>query len=94
MKKPKIISILKYPEHKMAFIQIDGKTVYLGNYDDFYLGCHGNKVAGFDLTCLWDKGIQSLANCLKNCIKKTGSDCEIQLKKLNIEEYKNLMTRK
>ena len=82
------IEVLRYDPHKMAFIKINDKVIFTGNYHDFHADCHGSKIGGYDLTGLWDRGIDSLATALK---LKIGESCEIDHKKISREEYELLL---
>lgn len=82
-----IIEVARYSPHKMAFISIDGNIVFTGNYWDFHSGCHGAIIAGYNLTGLWESGIDDLAVALSKAIVKEGKLAEVINKKLNNDEY-------
>lgn len=47
-KKIRTIRLEIYPPHDMAFVYLSGKINYIGNYSDFYPGCHGiNNIGNF-----------------------------------------------
>lgn len=89
-KKSKVITVAKYPNHEMAFVMIDGKSVFAGNYWDFHPGAHGKKIAGYDLSGKWDKGFDSLANALKAEMLTEGLSVSVESKTLSNEEYAKL----
>lgn len=90
LKKPKkvLIEIATYEPHEMAFILVNKKPVYSGNYWDFHSGCHGTNIAGYNLDGLWDKGIDSLGGVLKLVMEKEGKEVQLVRKALNSKEYK------
>lgn len=89
-KKKSVITVAKYESHEMGFILVDGNSVFTGNYWDFHSGCHGTKIAGYDLSGIWDSGMTSLAGALKSKMEAAGKSVEIETKKLTKEEYKAL----
>ena len=84
------IKVARFEAHEMAFILVDNKPVYSGNYWDFHSGCQGTKIAGYELKGLWDQGIDSLGGVLKLVMEKEGKKVTLSHKKLNQQEYKAL----
>ena len=85
--KKAVITVARYDNHEMAYVLVNEKTVYSGNYWDFHSGCHGTKVAGYELKGLRDSGIDSLATALKSKMTDKGIDAKIIQKDLTSEEY-------
>ena len=86
----KTVEIARYPDHDMAYILVDGENVYSGNYWDFHSGCYGSKVAGYELSGIWDEGIDSLGGVLKLLMEKEGHEVTLTKKTLTDEEYETL----
>lgn len=75
----------------MAFILVDGKKVFSGNYWDFHIGCHGPKIAGFDLTGEWSQGIEALALAIGRRFLAKNFKVDIEHRDLEAKEYNSLM---
>ena len=84
------ITLSKYPDHEMAFVFIDDKVVFSGNYHDFHSGCHGTKIGGVELKGKWDTGMDSLVTALKAELKKKGSVAVAKIT-LKDDDYNKLM---
>lgn len=82
------ITIATYQE--MNVIKINSKVVFNGSVDDFYSGCIGTKIGGYDVSGLWDQGVLSLATALKVKIEETGKKVTIIKKELTFEECKKM----
>lgn len=93
MAKKNNIEIARFEEHEMAFILINNKPVYSGNYWDFHSGCHGTKIAGYELKGLWYNGIDNLGNILKQLMEKEGNKVVLSHKNLSQLEYSNIFNK-
>lgn len=82
-----VIEVARYSPNEMAFVSINGKIVFTGNYLDFHSGCHGTKIAGYNLDGIWSSGIDALAVALSKVILKEGKESDIVHKKLSTAEY-------
>jgi hypothetical protein len=84
------ITLAKFPLHKMAFVLINEKVAYTGNYEDFHAGCHGSHIAGIDLKGKWNRGMDTLVCALKNELEKKDI---VQIGHTNLKpaEYNKLM---
>lgn len=54
----------------MAFVQLNKKTILLGNFWDFHPGCHGHTFAF--------RGYEDLVNQIKQYLESTGASVTVE----------------
>jgi hypothetical protein len=79
---------------KMAYLFLDKKAVFEGNFWDFHAGCYGPVIAGRDLSEKWERGMYGLVRALVNTIEEEGDTVTFSVKEITQRMSDRLMSGK